>query len=166
MQLKNNTITELHVPFDGLDYNNKGISIHKHNSHSLEEYIQYFNIPLMCFDTNEKCQRYYCIECVITSTPYCENPIIGAISNNDLLKLGMSSHKYGSWVETLNPMNSYNKIKKENNITFSNDFLKTKFLLIWNQVHLGRDRGAQVWTRLAHLRITSVNFKNTRKNDD
>jgi hypothetical protein len=94
-----------------------------------------------------------------------ENAIIGAISNNDLLKLGMSSHKYGSWVESLHPMNSSNKIKKENDITFSNDCLKTKFLLTWNQVHLGRDRGAQVWTRLAHLRDTSVNFKNARKND-
>jgi hypothetical protein len=39
-------------------------------------------------------------------------------------------------------------------------------LLTWNQVHLGRDRGAQVWTRLAHLRDTFVNFKNARKNDD
>ncbi len=119
----------------------------------------------MCFGTNEKYQRYYCIDCIITSAPYRENAIIGAISNNDLLKLGMSSHKYGSWVEALNPVNSYNKIKKENDITFSNDCLKTKFLLTWNQVHLGRDRGAQVWTRLAHLRDTSINFKNARKND-
>jgi hypothetical protein len=96
MQLKNNRIIKLLVPFDGLDYNDIDTSIGKHNSHSLEEYIQYFNIPLMCFGSNEKSQRYYCIECVITSTPYCENTIIGAISNNDLLKLGMSSHKYGS----------------------------------------------------------------------
>jgi hypothetical protein len=44
--------------------------------------------------------------------------------------------------------------------------LRTKFLLTWNQVHLGRDRGAQVWTRLAHLRDTSVNFKNARRNED
>jgi hypothetical protein len=35
----------------------------------------------------------------------------------------MSSHKYGSWVEALHPMNSSNKIKKENHNNLNCDCL-------------------------------------------
>ena len=76
MQLNNNTIIKLLVPFDRSDYNEIDTSIRKHNSHSLKEYIEYFNIPLMCFGTNEKCQRYYCIDCIITSAPIVKTQLL------------------------------------------------------------------------------------------
>jgi hypothetical protein len=154
------------IPIGGLDFHAIDASVRKHNKYSLRDYIDVMKPQTIYIGTKDVGQLYTIIDCIITGTPYRENAISGSISSNDLMSLGLSSHMYGTWVETVKQNDSKNKINDEH--SFSNDYDSmsvTKFLLTWNQIRIGKEKGVQVWTKLPHLRDTTINFKNMRKNE-